>query len=72
MGTAVRQICIPAKQLCDRLNLNTENGAEAREENSGLLHQLWLALPTALRHSTPTMPQDKQLKPAHEVATAFF
>lgn len=32
MGTAVRQICIPAKQLCDRLNLNTGNSAGTGEE----------------------------------------
>jgi len=43
MGTAVRQICIPAKQFCDRLNLNTGNRAGAGEEkrtfciNFGLL-----------------------------------
>lgn len=32
MGTAVRQICIPAKQLCDSLNPNTRSSARAGEE----------------------------------------
>lgn len=32
MGTAVRQICIPAKQLCDSLNPNTGSSAGAGEE----------------------------------------